>query len=983
MSSPNTLLNNTFHDWLALGEFEKALEVAASEKPDPATSTTTTEDCLPYFLRLLEERYRNHDRYPAIQCMENASVIPRMEEAAVLFSTAEHIQVEASYVVPHVLQRHRQSQKKKHTTTTPSEEVTFTTQVEQHVYQTFKDMQRIQAATSTATNMDLSLLSPSTVVSLLHHDGSFPRQRWLTQIILLSSFHPPESDIHSRSSLADNHPHDHHPALRLIHTLALNAPSMIPSTILRALLPRPLPSSLPLTQWSNTYARRMWRWMMEPQTTTRTSLANVWSLLSLEQPQDKTAILLLASKILTSASFFPGSPPEHRSSTPCLLLRQIIVFHQESYLTSTCLLSSVEQRTLESALIVLLLHSPLNNNNTIDTLLPERIESSLLWEHLPIFATILWMKLQDHSTIRMPQSLASFQQQQYSSTSFPNPDSYFYWWTGSFLPSRRLLEPAHAGVQHFVTLERFQQAFSTLQPQKSLDTMDHDSSVPQFLLFTHFDGLSKDCDKARTLLQSNTLFLLLKEIVQQRQGLPFVLPLDIEKEVSKVKNWFVEDWTTNLSDHRNSVLLRFIYALVFRESHPSSPFAIDPLLFPVDLILQYCQSLCVSGVVSEEILDHFESLCEPFCYTLPYCTHREYIHRGRTTDTLLSEDPSPSYYLELFQTSIRKIMAASDKKERDPSPLPFATVLQHCSAKDVCLAFLTTLLSSPIHQPLIFSFRRLCTDPLLFLKVPVRSLQDSRVRRIYFVLLESVLQFSDRLLLEECPNQLLAREWQASRNLIVFRSVLSQYTQSPERVACRTTVLFIRQLIANDDGILAAFLRQNPPKETIEWLIHHVPEILDESLWLERVVEQTASVVVTERILIANMMVQIAITYGQRDLSVSDGLIVAALKQLPAVVPIIAGPPGISVATVLSSSHGTTTTTSSQVCYDSAIEILKNLRKIKWWRKAAKNSVAMYLSKFVSIVRNDASVGKSKKRLKELHDTSLMTLNLLGMSLQL
>lgn len=291
------------------------------------------------------------------------------------------------------------------------------------------------------------------------------------------------------------------------------------------------------------------------------------------------------------------------------------------------------------------------------------------------------------------------------------------------------------------------------------------------------------------------------------------------------------------------------------------------------------------------------------------------------------------------------------------------------------------LLTCPHSPEPFFTYSTLCKDPLVLLKCPAKVWAKHGTRRIILSILSRLLEVNTRLTYEFCQDKKLASEFIISRDLVLVRTLAIISSESyhfgdaSEKVTsipkctpyCANTVDILRSTIARSRGLIAMLCKQGLPEKVIDWLVELIPEVLMDARELTTCLcgRDSYSLKTTQRLVIADAALRIAIRHGSRNEYESIPLAYEALAVLVNSFSLIVGPVGVPVSVLCSDEEDST-----EKCRRSAFRMLNALQFITGKRDRLRNEASMALSKIASFCKSESVmngvVGMAATRRKEI-----------------
>ena len=473
---------------------------------------------------------------------------------------------------------------------------------------------------------------------------------------------------------------------------------------------------------------------------------------------------------------------------------------------------------------------------------------------------------------------------------------------------------------------------------------------------------------------ATTLMIVAIEALVKRSPpiLPLVMPLSLEVLSKK----FVKSRTdiSQCKGINSQFLMQLLYALLFFDRLPSSPFVIDPRTFPLREVIQYGRKIGSSFV--SKIEDLVQAHCPEVLvlqgsYILPF-----------ESEGFSPKDIGPA----ILQCTCPK------KNEWDNVEAERIFFLARASqpSSDVYKEAAFALLQSAKGNSPYLSYQDLCRDPLVLLKCSLNTWRQSSLRRILLTILEHLMLVNELMVRKFSLTSEVAEEYLASRNVLVVRCFLimmsgSLLTKTKERIRevvvmfCPMMILVVRKMVTKCPGLIATIVKQGASDSVMDWIIDFIPESLSNARLLAQFLE-SRSLNAVERLKVADFSLRIAITHGSRNETDAQPLVYAALSVLVSSFYLVVGPVGVPV-NVVCNDEGQDMTL---LCRVPMFRMITVLQTIGSKRTQIKNEAVMALQKLMSFCKSDvsglvgAAAAKRKVLLKEIYDVSMKSITCLG-----
>jgi len=453
--------------------------------------------------------------------------------------------------------------------------------------------------------------------------------------------------------------------------------------------------------------------------------------------------------------------------------------------------------------------------------------------------------------------------------------------------------------------------------------------------------------------------------------IPLVLPANIDMAWSKVtSNWKITD--SKPTDGRGYIfLLRILYAFIFLDKSPTSPFAFDPRSAPIKESLVMIQNIS-STSTRNYLLTEIQLLLRRHYPELIRFRFEEYLGLRETAcfDTMDRKS-----ILAALCGSIRAQMREKNPKisEHSTEQLFLQAKARICDS-DLYAAVTNAFLSTANAPPPTYSYYRMCRDPIVCLKFPLCIWECRSLRRIALSVLENLLTSNNVITLKESRLNETALELLAARDAIVVRCLLSVLHggDSKNMTICSIATTFIRWMIRNHPGLVAIMVKQGLQERDLDWLIENVPETMNDSRYLLQIFSERNGLTAAERLVAADAAIRVAIVHGQANEAEAGQLILTAVSQLVDSFYLILGPVGLLPVDALFTAESGTPIT--QISQKAAFRILKALTKLRGIKHHVRRDVSLMLQKLISLCKQELQgsvTGRRKQLLKEMYDAAV------------
>jgi hypothetical protein len=453
--------------------------------------------------------------------------------------------------------------------------------------------------------------------------------------------------------------------------------------------------------------------------------------------------------------------------------------------------------------------------------------------------------------------------------------------------------------------------------------------------------------------------------------IPLVLPAHIDIAWSRIaSSWKISD-AESTDGRRYNFLLQLLYAFIFLDKTPLSPFAFDPRSSPIKESLFMVDNI-PSKATRNYLLSEIHALIRNHC---PELTRHRFDQHLSLRNSQPFDTMDRNSILAALCGSIRSHFHESNPQlcESTVEQLFLLAKARICDS-DVYSAVTNTFLSS-LHAPQpTYSYHRLCRDPIVCLKFPLSVWTCRTLRRIALSILENLLNVNNVVTLEESRLKETAVELVAARDAIVVRCLLSVLHggDSKHLLICSMTTSFIRRMIRSRPGLVALMVKQGLQERDLDWLVDNVPETINDSRYLLQIFSERNSLTGAERIVAADAAIRIAIVHGQGRESEAGQLILTAVSQLVDSFYLILGPIGLLPVDALFNAESGTSVT--QISQKAAFRVLKALTKLRGVSNHFRRDCSLILQKLINLCKAELQgtvAGRRKQLVKELYDAAV------------
>ena len=475
----------------------------------------------------------------------------------------------------------------------------------------------------------------------------------------------------------------------------------------------------------------------------------------------------------------------------------------------------------------------------------------------------------------------------------------------------------------------------------------------------------------------------LKPLDENEVLLPVVNPLHLEMQASALP--FAKG--KNLDFQSATYILQLIYCFSFKERYPQSPFSFDPRSVPLKFVWMLCDNKQGSipsftrDFLRKEILKEAPEIMRLSTYT------------QRSGDLLHVLDQRRD---NEHKKSLKSVLISYiSNKDLDPSgfkaEVTFQRALAKLSEQDITSTLASAFFREPSTPLLFLTHRKLCEDPLIIMKCPLKDLWSRPgLRRIALFLLSFLLDTNTALVAGSSFNQgndeCFFEELLAARDMLAVRSLIASSFDQSSGIDCSATIGLIRWFVSHRRGLGPFLLRQGIPSGEFDWMAARIPEFMafDPSSYSELFSEHV-SLAPVERFMVAAFVVKMVILYGQRDEDLSGSLIMSALSQLISGFFVLVGPSGVAVSALLADSDSPNMN-ATQLSRQAALRAIRELSNIRSYRSRIRSESSMACQKLYRLCKGEELVAglsvsnstRQKAALREIQDAVSKALTVVG-----
>ena len=433
--------------------------------------------------------------------------------------------------------------------------------------------------------------------------------------------------------------------------------------------------------------------------------------------------------------------------------------------------------------------------------------------------------------------------------------------------------------------------------------------------------------------------------------IPVVLPLQVLRTASTT------DLSSTMGPSQALFLLQLAYLFRFMEKNQSSPFCLDPRELPLAQIYTLCQrdsripeELSTELLLSirrsaPEVLFQVDVLRAPVGRRL----HGDMRSLLRSTMDGSMNDVSARLLEEEFA------VARNTWNRADLYPLVVGAVLARKKA-----------------IPMVYSYSSLCRDPLVVLKASRTVWTRCGLRRILLSILDDLLVVNEKIVRSVSRSEDVTEDYLSSQGAIVVHSLLTT-SESLCLGMCRSTMGIVRRLAVKYPGLVATLLRQDMDDKILDFLVMLAPETMRDAPHLSALLNERASTTAGHRLCMADGVLRIALTYGQKDQAAAENMVMLVMQQLVASFFLIIGPSGVPVSALIAEDGLDATQMSRQ----KAMRIIQACGRALGHSQGVRGELSLGLQKMLGLCRGESIVGslpqaissRQKKLLRDLSES--------------
>lgn len=462
-----------------------------------------------------------------------------------------------------------------------------------------------------------------------------------------------------------------------------------------------------------------------------------------------------------------------------------------------------------------------------------------------------------------------------------------------------------------------------------------------------------------------------------RLNIPLVLPTQIEREGSKLKVSQLEQGL--LDEHGAKFLLQLLHVFEYLDIKKNSPFCFDPRSIPLKQALTMSHVLSpLRGTISF-LGRRLQELSQRHCPDIVLQFQRTQDITSTNKEVLSS---SRTEVMDTLYKALRLFIEGPDPEATGAERIFLQAKSTLCDAdlySTVCSAFL----ASPNEPKPVLTYYFLCRDPLVLFKCPVKIWRRRSLRRIALDMLSSSLEANTAIAHNSTSLESSTGEYLASRNCVVVRCLLMCICGTGPKITpiyCVTTTGLVRSIISGHPGLVASLIKQGVPENVLDWLVENVPECINDSADLLQLLSDHSSLTSTERLVVADAVLRIAIVHGHSNDHEAAHMAQTALSQLVESFFLVVGPVGVPVDALINEDSGLDVTQTSR---KAAFRILKSLLQVRGRRSSLRRECANALQKLAGLCRSESALagvagavaGRRKSLMKEMYDLIIKASN--------
>lgn len=434
-----------------------------------------------------------------------------------------------------------------------------------------------------------------------------------------------------------------------------------------------------------------------------------------------------------------------------------------------------------------------------------------------------------------------------------------------------------------------------------------------------------------------------------QRELPVVLPLQVEKIAlltqSKIAN------TSHVSVEVARLLLNLAYAIFFAMEQPSSPFLVVMRNLPVDQLYIFLQKIPETRI-DPDLRGYVVTGLTKWCSELVL-----QIRISASLQKFVARNAAEASQNTQVKSLVAVILSSVKDTDSDPNGEKverlFYRAIGIASWKSLCCSSASATLSVGF-PPLLVDYTKICSDPLTLLKVPTICWKRNGFRRVVLTMLSFLCSSNDAMVKSLSEEKAETEdEFVFSRNALLVRCLLSLMDKVAVVRSCVFTIGFLRAAFAQSPGMGAALFRQGVSDSELDWLVVHVPEIMDDGTAYQSLLGLQTISTACERLVAAGAVLRVAVIHGHKNEALTQTLVHGATAQLIANFFIVLGPIGVPVQAFMNEKEGDTT----KVCRKAAMRMLQSMSYIQGDQRRLRDECVIALQKLARLCKGEEIVG--------------------------
>eukprot|EP00934_Nitzschia_sp_Nitz4_P004391 Nitzschia sp. Nitz4//scaffold47_size129522//74066//77969//NITZ4_003556-RA/size129522-snap-gene-0.199-mRNA-1//-1//CDS//3329552815//4381//frame0 len=493
--------------------------------------------------------------------------------------------------------------------------------------------------------------------------------------------------------------------------------------------------------------------------------------------------------------------------------------------------------------------------------------------------------------------------------------------------------------------------------------LDENSTIPSHL---HGNMVSQYVAHAtKALLDANCLLV------------PLVLASQLERTGSKLWDDLDGQQTQPLF---SKFLLQLLHVFEFAEAQPESPFAFDSRAIPVKKALLEIKPPDVSSQQNFFLRDRLTELAERHCPDVI-----KQLERTELVSNFGSSDSSPAFSTsKKCKATIYKILRVFIEKgsgEAEEAESLFEHAKQHLQDAELYAITCSAFLALPHELRPSMTYYSICRDPLVLLKCPAKVWRRKGLRRVALTVLSAILEANTTIVRSSKASETSKSEYIAARNCVVVRCLLSGLlVEGLPPIHCTMTTSFVRNIIQDHRGLVAAIVKQGVSENVLDWMIENVPEVASDADDLLLLLSDRNSLTPVERLVAADAVLRVAVIQGHYNENEASRMAHVALAQFVDSFFLVVGPVGVPVDALIADESGLDVT---QVSRKAAFRMLSALQKVTGRRTQLRKECSVALQKLAGLCKSESTMsgvagnvaGRRKNLLKEMYDMIMKASN--------